>query len=70
MSQDCNLHISIIGLFIYLFFFFDKCMQAVLHTANRLWLISAPSTRVCLSVSVTSAARSHPAKSMNENLSQ
>ena len=37
-------------------------------TASRLWLISAPSMRVCLSVSVTSEARSLPARSMKDIL--
>lgn len=39
-------------------------------TARRLWLISAPSMRVCLSVSVTSEARSLPARSMKDILSK
>ena len=39
-------------------------------TASRLWLISAPSILVCLSVSVTSAARSLPARSMKDILDE
>ena len=37
-------------------------------TASRLWLISAPSMRVCLSMSGMSVARSEPARSMKDNL--
>ena len=40
----------------------------MLLTANKLWLISAPSSLVCLSNSVTSAARSLPAKSIKDIL--
>lgn len=40
----------------------------LLLTANRLWLISAPSIRLCLSGSLVSDALSLPAKSTNHIL--